>query len=490
MREDSAPLPREESSERLVPPVPSRARYLPTPGSALSQSSRAFGNRLQWFFGGDRRRPLPPPLRLVTGLGLLAVVGTLVLMLPGIGRGDPLSWNEALFTAMSALSVTGLSTIVAAEDLTLLGQIVLLILIQIGGVGFMVLAVVVFQLIGRRISLLNRLALCNSLGLIDPGAILELTRRVLLGVTLIELGGALLLWVHWRDLYGPGRAVFLAIFHAVSAFCNAGFDLFGREGIPTDGLSLAILASLIFIGGLGIPVLSDLLTWPRGHRPSLHTRITLGVVVVLLCTGGIGLFLGESLPGGSLLEVSWPHRLGLTFFQSVSARTAGFAAIPIEDLTPASQLLLMALMFIGAAPASMGGGMTTGTFAVLVLALWGYARGLPSAQIAGRSLDPSMVRKAAAVLTVSLFVVLLAAWLILLTHSNSRLDPVLFEVISAFATCGLSTGFTGELNWFGQLIIVLVMFWGRLGALTIVLALAQQQPRPLVTYPEESILIG
>lgn len=189
MREGSAPLPREEGSERLVPSVPSRARHLPTPGSALSQSSRAFGNRLQWFFGGDRRRPLPPPLRLVTGLGLLAVVGTLVLMLPGIGRGDPLSWNEALFTAMSALSVTGLSTIVVAEDLTLLGQIVLLILIQIGGVGFMVLAVVVFQLIGRRISLLNRLALCNSLGLIDPGAILELTRRVLLGVTLIELGG-------------------------------------------------------------------------------------------------------------------------------------------------------------------------------------------------------------------------------------------------------------------------------------------------------------
>jgi trk system potassium uptake protein TrkH len=161
-----------------------------------------------------------------------------------------LSWNEALFTATSALSVTGLSTIVAAEDLTFLGQILLLLLIQIGGVGFMVVAVVVFQLLGRRISLLNRLALCNSLGLIDPGAILELTRRVLIGVTLIELGGALLLWVHWRDLYGPGRAVFLAIFHAVSAFCNAGFDLFGQEGIPTDGLSLAILGTLIFIGGL------------------------------------------------------------------------------------------------------------------------------------------------------------------------------------------------------------------------------------------------
>jgi trk system potassium uptake protein TrkH len=458
--------------------------------SASAQPANVFKTRFNRFFLGDKRRPLPPPLRLVTGLGLLAVVGTLILMLPGIGHGDPLSWNEALFTAMSALSVTGLSVIQVADDLTLFGQIVLLILIQIGGVGFMVLAVVVFQLIGRRISLLNRLALCNSLGLIDPGAILELTRRVLLSVTLIELGGALLLWLHWRDLYGPERAIFLAIFHAVSAFCNAGFDLFGRAGIPTDNLSLMILAALIFIGGLGIPVLSDLLTWPRSHRLSLHTRITLGVVVVLLCAGGIGMFLGESVPGGALLEVSWPRRLGLTFFQSVSARTAGFAGIPIEDLAPASQLLLMALMFIGAAPASMGGGITTGTFAVLVLALWGYARGLPSAQIAGRSLDPSMVRKAAAVLTVSLFVVLLAAWLILMSHGESRLDPVLFEVISAFATCGLTLDFTGDLNLFGRLVIIFMMFWGRLGALTIILALAQQQPRQLVTFPEEQILIG
>ncbi len=459
-------------------------------GSGRAQLSSGLKGQLNRFLLGARRRRLPPPLRLVTGLGLLVVVGTLILMLPGMGRGDPLSWNEALFTATSALSVTGLSIIQVADELTFLGQLVLLILIQIGGVGFMVVAVVVFQLMGRRISLLNRLALCNSLGLIDPGAILTLTRKVVLAVTLIELGGALLLWLHWRDLYGPGRAVFLAIFHAVSAFCNAGFDLFGAEGIPTDNLSLAILAALIFIGGLGIPVLSDLLTWPRGHRPSLHTRITLAVVVVLLWAGGLGLFLGESLPGGSLVEVSWPRRLGLTFFQSVSARTAGFAGIPIQELTPPSQLLMMALMFIGAAPASMGGGITTGTFAVLVLALWGYARGLPSAQIAGRSLDPSMVRKAAAVLTVSLFVVLLAAWLILITHRESRLDPVLFEVISAFATCGLSTGLTSELNLFGQLMIVLVMFWGRLGALTIILALAQQQPRQLVIYPEEPILIG
>jgi trk system potassium uptake protein TrkH len=181
----------------------------------------------------------------------------------------------------------------------------------------------------------------------------------------------------------------------------------------------------------------------------------------------------------------------MSFFQSVSARTAGFAGIvSFEELTPASELLLIVLMFIGCAPASMGGGITTGTFAVLMLALWGYARGLPNAQIGGRTIAVGMVRKAAAVLTISLFLVLLSTWLILLTHPTASFDAAFFEVISAFATCGLTLAFTGELNLFGQLVIMLMMFWGRLGALTIIVALAKQQRHQPVVYPEEQILIG
>ncbi len=201
------------------------------------------------------------------------------------------------------------------------------------------------------------------------------------------------------------------------------------------------------------------------------------------------MFWAESDPSMFLGEQSWDRRLLLSFFMSISARTAGFAAVPMESLAPPSQLLLMILMFIGTAPASMGGGITTGTFATLLLTLWGYVRGLPQVQIGGRSLSSDMVRKASAVLTVSLFVVMLASWLILISHP-AELDPVLFEVISAFATCGLSLSFTDDLNLWGRLVIIAVMFWGRLGALTIVLALGQQQSRQLVTYPEESILIG
>jgi trk system potassium uptake protein TrkH len=442
------------------------------------------------------RRPPPTALRLIGGLAGMILLGTVLLALPGMSTDGRLTLNEALFTATSALSVTGLSVIVPSQDLTLLGQIVLLFLIQIGGVGFMVAAVVIFWVLGRKVSLIDRLTLKDSLGLIAPGAILKLTRRVLVTVLAIEGVGALLLWLHWRDQLGDERAVFYAIFHAVSAFCNAGFDLFNGleafpQGIPNDDFSLLVMATLIFLGGLGIPVLADLLTWHRERRISLHTRITLVVIVLLVCAGGLGIFLAERSAGSLLHDEPWPRQLLLGFFQSISARTAGFAGIqPFGAISEASTLLLLALMFIGAAPASMGGGITTGTFAVLGLTLWGYARGESRAHVGGRSLPPQMVQKAAAVLTISLFVVTFATWLLLMTH-DVALDVAVFEVISAFATCGLTLGFTAELNLLGQFIIILMMFWGRLGALTIIVALAaQSKTSPLVSYPEESILIG
>ncbi len=446
--------------------------------------------------GRRRRRPLPTALRIVGGLGLLIVVGTLLLLLPGMGATRNLTVIEALFTATSALSVTGLSIIVPSQDLSLLGQFVLLLLIQVGGIGFMVVAVVAFLLLGRRVSLMDRLALSDSLGLIMPGAIVKLTRQILVTVITIEAIGAGLLWLHWRAELGDQRALFYAIFHAVSAFCNAGFDLFNGlpeypAGIPNDNTSIVILGALIFIGGLGIPVLSDLLRWHH-KRMSLHTRITLVVVILLVMAGGLGMFLAERGNGAVLADEPWPRQLLLAFFQSISARTAGFAGIqPFADISAASQLLLLGLMFIGAAPASMGGGITTGTFAVLGLSLWGYARGHARAHVGGRSISATSIQKAAAVLTISLFVVTFATWLILMTH-DAPLTVVAFEVISAFATCGLSLDFTSRLNLVGELVIVLMMFWGRLGALTIIVALAARASKTtqLVTYPEEAILIG
>lgn len=231
----------------------------------------------------------------------------------------------------------------------------------------------------------------------------------------------------------------------------------------------------------------------RRHHFSLHTRITLLVVFFLIASGTVGLSIAEARStAGVLYGKPFNEQLLLAFFQAVASRSSGIVGIAtFEDLTPASRVLLMTLMFVGSPPASMGGGITTGTFAVLTISLVSFVRGLPAAQFGGRTLAAGTVRKASAVLTISLFVVLLATWLILITHPGATLDQAAFAVVAAFATCGLSLGFTSQMNLFGPLIIVAMMFWGRLGALTIVIALAQQQgkPQPLV-YPEEQLLIG
>ncbi|WP_298408161.1 potassium transporter TrkG [uncultured Chloroflexus sp.] len=445
-----------------------------------------------------RRRPIPPPLRLVGGLALSIAIGTGLLLIP-LSSTRPLSFMEALFTATSALSVTGLSIITPVQDLSFIGQILLMLLIQIGGVGFMVVAVIIFRLLGRRISFTDRLALSDSLGLLSPAAILSLTKRVLITVITIEAIGAAMLYLHWRTdpRLSEGQALFYALFHSVSAFCNAGFDLFigtpgFADGLPRDSVTLFVMGALIFLGGLGIPVVADLTSYFQGHKFSLHTRITLLVVTILVVGGSVGLWLSEGFDtDGALHNEPLARQIIVTTFQSISARTAGFSGIAnFEELTPGSQLLLITLMFIGCAPASMGGGITTGTFAVLSISLWSYARGLPTAQFSGRSLATGMVRRAAAVLTISLFVVLLATWLIVTTH-DTTLDRAVFEVVSAFATCGLSLGLTDELNPIGQLVIIAVMFWGRLGALTIISAIARPNTSPQhVIYPEEQILIG
>jgi len=445
--------------------------------------------------GGFLRR-VPTQVKLVLGLASMVFVSSLLLMLPVMGAERPLNPNEAFFTAVSALTVTGLSIIVPSTDLSFLGQLFLLTLIQIGGVGYMVVSVIIFRLLGRSISFADRLALRDSFGLLDMNAIVILIRRVMITVVALELVGAVLLWFHWQADLGPERAALYAVFHAISAFCNAGFDLFvgtpGFSNVPNDPFSLTVLGGLIFVGGLGIPVVTDiLLVLARSRRfLSLHSRLTLLITVVLVIVGSAGLFFSETQPGATMAEFPLEHALSISIFQSISARTAGFSALDnFYDLAPSSQLLKIALMFIGTAPASMGGGITTSTLIVLLVGLWAFARGRETPHIFGRSLGAATMRRASAVLTVSLAVVVILTWLLLATHPGASLHQVLFEVVSAFATCGLSLGFTSSLSVFGQIMICLVMFWGRLGAITIIVALAQLAPPRLIAFPEEQILI-
>lgn len=439
----------------------------------------------------EKKRTIPSALKLILGLLFFVFVGTFVLMLPGVAKNGTLAFNEAIFTAVSALSVTGLSIITPSVDLTPFGKVVLMGLIQCGGVGYMVLAIMVLRFLGREISLGDRMALQDALGLISSREIVKLTIRVFITVLIIEFVGAVLLWLNWRNIMPADRAAFHAMFHAVSSFCNAGFDLFtGSREFPTDSATLTVMGILIWLGGLGIPVLFDTITYWKRRRFTLHTKLTFIVTTGLVFWGMAGLWIAESQPGGVLDGLPLGRQLGLSLFQSISCRTAGFVGMPnFEMLNPAAQLLIITLMFIGCAPASMGGGVTTGTFVILVLAVYAYLKNHQTPIIWGRAIPGEMIRKASAVLTVSLFVVLTSSWLLLMTHDVDA-QTAIFEVVSAFATCGLSLDFTSQLSGFGQTVIMFMMFWGRLGALTLLLALTHRGAKRRVSYPEEKILIG
>jgi trk system potassium uptake protein TrkH len=473
-------------------PRPSRS-LKPDPGAPPGRQ-----RLIQMVRGGRsvNARQIPVAMQLVLGLMVLITSGTALLLVPGAGTRS-LSFMEALFTATSASAVTGLSLFPISTDLTIWGQLILLLLVQIGGVGLIVFVVLLFRLIGRQVKLGERLAVASSLGLDRPEEIALIMVRAIGLMLAIEGVGAILLFLHWRisGIVPPDKAVFYAIFHSVTAYCNAGFDLFYGlpeypNGLPTDPLTLIIMGGLIFLGGLGIPVYMDLI-YRRRRLFSLHTRVTLGMALVLILLGWIGLLISEYHQTGVLSTLPFGQRVLLAWFQSVSARTAGFPGLPgFSGLNAPSIWMLLALMFIGTAPASTGGGITTGTLAVLWFAVISYARGSDKIRIGKRTLPGALLLRSLVVFIISFTLIILATWLILLTNPFS-LDQVLFEVVSAYSTTGLSLGITTGLNTIGRVILICTMFAGRLGAITIMISLlGRDTSKKLVDYPEESILVG
>ncbi len=417
---------------------------------------------LRWRSTAHERR-VPPPLQLVLFLAALVAVGTLLLLMPGMTT-QPISFIDALFTSASAASVTGLSVFPISTTLTFPGQVVLLLLVQIGGMGVMVGIVGILRMLGRQVSLTERLTLTASLGLNEPGEILKVLRNTVLVMLGVEALGALLLYWRWTamGILTAKEAWFYAIFHSVTAFCNAGFDLFNGlpqypRGVPGDLVTLVILGLLIIVGGLGFPVIMDLIRprhWRR-RRLTLHTRVTLITSLVLILVGMVGLLLVESRNGGVLSGAAFGDRIVRAWFQSVSARTAGFVGLDFFDqIHAAAQLLLMALMFIGSGPASMGGGITTGSFAVLILAMVSYGRGYHQIRVYGRTVSTTTLWRATTILMVGVSVVGIATWMILVT-THLALAPALFEVVSAFSTTGLSLGAEPQLGVFGKFVLML-----------------------------------
>jgi trk system potassium uptake protein TrkH len=433
---------------------------------------------------------------LIFGFAVIILIGTALLSLPAAtSNGIPLTWREALFTATSATTVTGLVLFNTAERLSTFGELVVLGLIQAGGVGFVTLSVVLLSLIGRHIDFGNRVLLRQALGALQGRNIVWLAGIVMANTLLIEFIGAVVLFFAWLDEMPPAQAAYYAIFHSISAFCNAGFDLFAGTSDPLlvlsrrDPVVVFTLSTLIVIGTLGIAVVSDVVSWPRTRRLTLHSKLVLPLIIFLTISGILFLLLDEFLFTDALSYLPLDERLLLAFFTVVSSRTAGITFIPLAELGEASQLVIMAWMFIGGAPASMAGGIGLTTVAVVLATLYSNVRGHREVRSFGRTLPIETIAKATAILTVSVGLVFVITLLTLLSNGGD-IFPVAFEVVSAFSNTGYSLGITGELSHSAQLLIIFTMFWGRLGPLTLVVALAQRTHISQVSYPEEKIIIG
>jgi len=433
----------------------------------------------------------------VLGFALIIFVGTLLLMLPVATEGPGhLSFLEALFTATSATTVTGLVIFSTNVTFSTFGEIVILLLIQVGGVGFITLSVVLFRLIGRRVTIYERILLSQTLGVDAASGIVRLTLTVLFITVAIEFIGAIFLFTQWVQIMDWPHAAYYAIFHSISAFCNAGFDLFRGLDDPAlqfsrqDPIILIAMSLLITIGALGITVIYDVIVWPRERHLSLHTRLVLPLSLVLVVIGTSLMLLDEYLGNGNALTVvplgkEWL----LALFTVVSSRTAGITFIFLPDLGQASQLMLFVWMFIGGAPASMGGGVGISTIAVVLVTLASIVRGHNKARIFERTIPVETIFKAIAVLAVSAILVILITTMAML-FGQGELFPVSFEVVSAFSNTGYSLDVTGDISMPGQLLLIFTMFWGRLGPLTLIVALAQRRRQSLIDYPEEKIIIG
>jgi trk system potassium uptake protein TrkH len=437
----------------------------------------------------------------VGSFAALIVLGTCLLCLPAATPEDqPLPIADALFTATSAVCVTGLVVRDTGTGFTPFGQAVILGLIQLGGLGIMTFSLVILSLLGRRLSLASRSVVTHTLaGARSSGGLRPLLRLVVLFTFTVEGLGALALFMRWRESLGPVQAAWAAVFHSISAFCNAGFSLWSSSLVAyrEDPVLNATVMALIVLGGLGFVVVHEVWRAPRHPGElSLHTRVTLATTASLIIVGGLAIWLVER--DDALAGLAPGSQLLAAVFQSVTARTAGFNTVDLADFTPAGLFLVMLLMFVGGSPGSCAGGIKTTTVGVLVMAAWQRVRGHTHVNVFRRSLGRATLENAVTISIGGAVVVLvgLLGMLFLqephaaISELHGEFAAYFFEVVSAVGTVGLSVGVTTALTPGARILVVLLMFLGRLGPLTVATALARQSRETDWQHAEEDVMVG
>lgn len=469
-----------------------------------------------------RKSRLTAPQILVLGVLISIFIGAVLLKLPiSNNNGKNISFVDSIFTATSAVCVTGLNTVVPAQQFTTFGKVILMCLIEIGGIGFMSFIALLLMIMKKKIGLSERILIKESLNQNENKGIIKLIRKIFLYIGIIEIIGAIFLSIRFIPEYGVGTGIFYSIFHSISAVCNAGFDIIGDSSLikyQYDGLVSITIMLLIIIGGLGYTVWIDLVNAIKKffkkkielgkvcNELSVHTKIVLITTIILIISGAIFTFFFEKDNIQIMKNDNIAQKILKSSFYSVTLRTAGFESIDSTELTTVTKFISLIYMFIGGSSGSTAGGVKTTTFAIIILMIISYLKGQENTIIHKRKIPQKVLKRAIVIIGVSIFIVIVSIMALSITEnlqveqnyvsseSEQReigfLD-IFFEVLSAFGTVGLTLGITSKLSIFGKIIIMLLMFIGRLGPITISYAvLKKNNKQKNINYPECDLLVG
>ncbi len=446
-----------------------------------------------------KKKYLSPFKILAIGFATVILTGGVLLSLPiSSVSGQYTSLLDTIFTATSAVCVTGLVVVDTGTYWSVFGQWIILILIEIGGLGFMALSTIFALLLGKRISLRERLVMQEAYNTFSLQGVISHVRYMLFFTLAVQGGAALILMTQFIPLYGVGTGVYYGIFHAISAFNNAGFDLLGNftsvTVLNTNKVVLLTLGTLINIGGLGYLVWREIISSIRSKKKlknfSLHSKVVLTISLTLILFGSLIFLIFEWNNPATMQGMRFSDKIVNSYFSATTPRTAGFNSISNSEMSPAGKLLTMAYMFIGGSPGSTAGGVKTTTLGIVIFTLISVLKGREDVEVYHKKLSQSTVYRAVAVFLLGISIVIMGVIVLSIAEVGATFEVILYEVLSAFGTVGLTQGITPSLTAVSKVTLTLIMYMGRVGPLTVMLALAGKQSKANVKYPEGKLLIG
>ncbi|MEG0295449.1 MAG: TrkH family potassium uptake protein [Clostridium sp.] len=433
----------------------------------------------------------------ILSLGFLIAIllGAIILSLPiSSASGEATGFLDSLFTSTSAVCVTGLVTLDTGTYWSTFGQMTIMLLIELGGLGFMSFATLVALILGKKITLRERLVMQEALNTYNLQGLVKMVKYILGFTFAVQFFGALLLSTQFVPRFGLSKGIFYSVFHSISAFCNAGFDLFGNfsslTGFSSDIVVVMVISALIIIGGLGFAVWLEIYNYKGSKKMSVHSKLVILMTLLLLVGGTIFMFIFEYNNSATIGGMDFGDKMLNSWFASVSPRTAGFNTVSTGDMTVAGQYLTVLLMFIGGSPGSTAGGLKTATIGIILFTVISVIKGREDTELFKRRFTKGLVYKAFVIFFLAMMLVISVTMILSYTETGIPFADLLYEATSAFATVGLSTGITPGLSSAGKVVLMITMYFGRVGILTVMLAMLRGKKKQGYKYPEGKILIG